>query len=227
MRTSINVLGDAYGCAIVEHLSRHELKKLDQEAEHEFEQIIAQQQQLAQPEDEALGICVVSGVASGGASTGGGLLTTCSPRENIMDETMTQPRLTSNSSHRLPLSSSIAAGAGGSGGANQFSEYRSFDRRPSNRSQLSISHHNQLDNVSAPAPAISSQQLVVQPPSIVVMDALRRRSRALLFTTNKIPSSVNSMPQISNYQSNNASINTTPNPLPFSTTHGVNQDSNV
>ena len=33
MRTSINVLGDAYGCGVVEHLSRAELKHLDDEAE--------------------------------------------------------------------------------------------------------------------------------------------------------------------------------------------------
>jgi hypothetical protein len=36
LRTSINVLGDAYGCAIVAHLSRNELKKLDDDAEQEF-----------------------------------------------------------------------------------------------------------------------------------------------------------------------------------------------
>jgi len=40
LRTSVNVLGDAYGCGIVAHLSRKELKKLDDDAEHEFAKLI-------------------------------------------------------------------------------------------------------------------------------------------------------------------------------------------
>ena len=41
MRTSVNVLGDAYGCGIVAHLSRLELKKLDDDAETEFAKHVA------------------------------------------------------------------------------------------------------------------------------------------------------------------------------------------
>ncbi len=41
MRTSVNVLGDAYGCGIVAHLSRLELKKLDDDAETEFAKLVA------------------------------------------------------------------------------------------------------------------------------------------------------------------------------------------
>ena len=41
LRTSINVLGDAYGCGIVAHLSRNELKKIDDEAEQETEKLLA------------------------------------------------------------------------------------------------------------------------------------------------------------------------------------------
>ena len=44
LRTSINVLGDAYGAAIVEHLSKDQLKKLDDEAEKECAQILAASQ---------------------------------------------------------------------------------------------------------------------------------------------------------------------------------------
>lgn len=40
MRTSINVLGDAYGAAIVEHLTKNQLKKLDEEAEQEYTRIM-------------------------------------------------------------------------------------------------------------------------------------------------------------------------------------------
>jgi hypothetical protein len=228
LRTSINVLGDAYGCGIVEHLSRNELKKLDEQAEHEFAQIIAKQQE---PDDLSGGICVVSGVAAGGASTAGtGLLTSCHPREIIMENETTTTNLKLSSNQKLPISSAAASAA------NQFGEYKSFERRPSNRSQLSISQNNQLDALTvvgplASAAAVSSQQLHIQPPSIVVMDALRRRSRALLFASNKLPSSVNSMPQISNYavvnpnNNNNATSHFTANVT--TTSHGVNQDSNV
>jgi hypothetical protein len=41
LRTSVNVLGDAYGCGIVAHLSRLELKKLDDDAETEFAKLVA------------------------------------------------------------------------------------------------------------------------------------------------------------------------------------------
>lgn len=40
LRTSINVLGDSYGCGIVAHLSRKELKKLDDDAEQEFSKLL-------------------------------------------------------------------------------------------------------------------------------------------------------------------------------------------
>lgn len=46
-------MGDAYGCGIVAHLSRKELKKLDDEAENEFAKMIA-----------------ASGVGSGGVLMG-------------------------------------------------------------------------------------------------------------------------------------------------------------
>lgn len=50
LRTSINVLGDSYGCGIVAHLSSRELKNLDEMAEQEYNKILS-----AKHESEAKG----------------------------------------------------------------------------------------------------------------------------------------------------------------------------
>lgn len=198
LRTSINVLGDAYGCGIVEHLSRTELKKLDEEAEAEFAQIIAKTTPRENSPDPH----------SGGAG-GGELAPFITSREasnvNIYDEK--HPNL-SSSPHRHSQ--------------QQFDEFKSFEggqqRRLSNRSQASIQPHAPL---AQPDPTATSISQLQQPtPSIVVMDALRRRSRQLLFTSSKLPASVNSMPQISIYQQQQKQ-----NQQP--STSNNNQDSNV
>ena len=202
MRTSINVLGDAYGCAIVEHLSRVELRKLDEEAEAEFTQIIAKTSHDGTPEPPG-----------GGNPETHPFLTSRDP-SNMMIYDEKQPNASSHSSqHRYS-------------GGPQFEDYRTFDggqRRLSNRSQHSI--HQVQAPLAQPDPTATSIQHLGQQqttPSIVVMDALRRRSRQqLLFTNTKLPASVNSMPQISIYQQQQQQQHK-PNP-----TTSNNQDSNV
>ena len=133
-------MGDAYGCGIVEHLSRDELKKLDEDAEREFGNIINQSNKQ-QNFDEPISI-------------------------HISDETDNNPKLASNTL------------------TGKFADFNKFEG-----SQLSI-------NKLQPQPQ--------SPPSIVVMDAVRRRSRVLLFNT-KLPTSVYSMPQISQFANNDDS----------------------
>ncbi len=151
MRTSINVLGDAYGCGIVEHLSRDELKKLDEEAEQEFTKIISANPNLIEE--------------SNGSDMG---FDNKSP--------MASPKL------------------GNSVGGGKFTDYNKFDGvggQQNQQQEYNIEQEYQKQQ----------QQQQPHPPSIVVMDAVRRRSRVLLFNT-KLPTSVYSMPQISQYANN-------------------------
>jgi hypothetical protein len=182
LRTSINVLGDAYGCGIVEHLSRNELRKLDEEAENEFNKIVAAQQQGASIlNDDTL---IISSTNPNDTPT---------INTDFVDE---RSRMVNSSSQ-------------------QFNEFRKFDaRRPSNRSQISFNGGCVIPEEHADT------------PSIVVMDAVRRRSRAMLFSS-KIPYSVYSMPHISNYANNNANTSHYSNLNEKASPQGVNSDSNV
>lgn len=212
LRTSINVLGDAYGCGIVEHLSRNELRKLDEEAEHEFAQIIATNTDIV-----PLGMQTHPNQAIQEESIA--LLNNPNSRKlsvSLCDERKVSTQI-------LPASNSAC---------NQFNEFKSFERRPSDRSQSSFhqqfqqnqqlqqqiqQQQQQLDLLLSQSHA--QNQLQPQPPSIVVMDAVRRRSRALLFSS-KLPAGVNSMPQISQYSSNtNSNLK--------SNLDNSNEDSNV
>ena len=114
------------------------------------------------------------------------------PIISVCDETI-YTNDAANNRGGLPVSESINL-------QQQFNEFRKFDRRSSKQSQQSPA----VPNVVVDAPA----------PSVVVMDAVRRRSRVLLFSS-KIPASVKSMPQIANYASANVNVN------------ALNQDSNV
>lgn len=183
LRTSINVLGDAYGCGIVEQLSKEELRKLDMEAEREFVQIIA----------------ATSG--GGGAS---GAVTAANPAVDSgffitpVDKSNQSRSISIHDERKLSnqnLDSSL----------DQFNNYRAFDRRPSNRSINSYidgqpgpatdHHHLSINQQPAVASAGSTE---LNQPSIVVMDAIRRRSRVLLYNS-KLPGGINSMPHISHY----------------------------
>jgi hypothetical protein len=189
LRTSINVLGDAYGCGIVEHLSQDELRKLDEEAEHEFNKIVAAQQHQHQGttlfNDDTLII----------SST------------NPNDTTINNAELLDERSRMITSSS------------QQFNEFRKFDaRRCSNKSQISFN-----------GACVIPEEEHADTPSIVVMDAVRRRSRAMLFSS-KIPYSVYSMPHISNYAQNNSNMNMSHYSNlneKANSPQGVNSDSNV
>ena len=209
LRTSINVLGDAYGCGIVAHFSRNELKKLDEDAETEFAQIISansasspthhvhspNQYMLRSPSNNNQ--FLIDDQTFMPASYNNPLI-------NVCDETMMNQQFDGqNQSHQYYRDADIQ---------NQFNEFRNFDRRQSRQSQQS--GHGIVDP---------------SPPSVVVMDAVRRRSRVLLFTSSKIPPSVKSMPQIANYANNNQILaNNQQNAANNNTnTANVNQDSNV
>ncbi len=88
---------------------------------------------------------------------------------------------------------------GNSVGGGKFSDYNKFD---------SVAQQQEYNVEQEYQKQQSPQQ--PHPPSIVVMDAVRRRSRVLLFNT-KLPTSVYSMPQISQFANNNS----------------INDDSNV
>jgi hypothetical protein len=196
------VLGDAYGCGIVAYFSRDELKRLDEDAEHEFAQIISatseanpNQQNLMMANDDS--ILFRSSLPS---QTNTQLMH--SQHQQQQQQQQQQQHTPASlfvydegklSSQQLPTSQSAAQ--------QLFSEFRRYDRRPSNRSQISFADR-------------SIVEAIPQPPSIVVMDAFRRRSRAMLFGS-KIPSSVTSMPQISNMANQNIML------------RQRNQDSNV
>lgn len=216
LRTSINVLGDAYGCGIVAHFSRNELKKLDEEAETEFAQIISatsapspthhvhspNQYMIRSPSNNNQ--FLIDDQTFMPAYN--------NPLINVCDETMNQQHQFDgqNQLHQYYRDADMNAIQ------NQFNEFRNFDRRQSRQSQLS--GHGMVDP---------------SPPSVVVMDAVRRRSRVLLFSSSKIPPSVKSMPQIANYANNhqilaaNNQQNAGNNSNANNNTASVNQDSNV
>lgn len=207
MRTSINVLGDAYGCGIVEHLSRHELRKLDEEAEYEFAQIISAPKDFSNHQNQIIqddSILLLNNLNK-----------TLKQSVSVADERKL-------SLAKIPGSSSVN---------NQFNEFKTFERQPSNRSQYSFNqnqHQLNQQQFETVLPTLSPPQ----PPSIVVMDAVRRRSRALLFTPNKIPVGVNSMPQISLYTNSNTNSNLkltlqSNNNNNNSKSNNTNEDSNV
>lgn len=209
LRTSINVLGDAYGCGIVEHLSRSELRKLDEEAEAEFAQIIAKSHENTPEPHSSGGGC---GGGGGGGGYTGGTSGGCSEAHPFMtSRDMSNMNIQDEKRHSQ----------------QQFEEFKSFDggqqRRLSNRSQASI--HQQAPLAQPDPTGTSTQQLQQPTPSIVVMDALRRRSRQLLFTNTKLPVSVNSMPQISIYQQHQKHLGQQQQQQP--STSNNNQDTNV
>jgi hypothetical protein len=145
LRTSINVLGDAYGCGMIEHLSRAELKKLDDEADAEFVKMI--------------------GIQQGFSATG----------QHDGENLSSKPEI-------------IIYNEDDNGSKSKFLTTNS-DRRAS---QISLS------SIKENAPSASD----ARQPSIVAMDAYRRRSRHLLYNQSKLPASVLSMPQISHILSN-------------------------
>ena len=89
-----------------------------------------------------------------------------------------------------------------------FNEYRAFARRPSNRSNGSF--RQDVEAAAKNSTALLSVGIAEPPemhqPSIVFMDAIRRRSRVLLYNS-KIPGGIKSMPQISQYDNGNNSSN--------------------
>ena len=163
MRTSINVLGDAYGCGVVEHLSRAELKHLDDEAELEFAHMISSNQATTSHAPNPQGNAAED------------------PLLSVCDETQ----------QIIPIHTS-----------------------PLNFSEQPHSLHTHQHSQHGP-----------HPPSVVVMDAVNKRSRNVLFNNSKLPPSVNSMPLISQFSNNNA--NTSNANANAKTNNGVNQDSNV
>jgi hypothetical protein len=197
LRTSINVLGDAYGCGIVEHLSRDELKKLDQDAEKEFVQIIAassgaagQQNHHYNPQQHRH------------HHTGGKQLL---PEESYFALSNAASKTddfvnNNNNSRSISIADERKLNT-----AEQFSEFKSFDRRPSQGSyELPAGQQAAAGgNYQGAAPP----SIEVHQPSIPVMDAIKRRSRVLLYEnakggSSKMPGSIKSMPHISQYEQN-------------------------
>lgn len=191
------------------HFSRHELRKLDEEAECEFAQIISASSpapMMVSPNSHLGGQYAYGDDQNLFPNPNGQ-----NPIISVYDETKYDPSNINNNNQGnndvnmmsptgnrgIPVSESINL-------QQQFNEFRKFDRRSSKQSQQSPA----VPNVVVDAPA----------PSVVVMDAVRRRSRVLLFSS-KIPASVKSMPQIANYASANVNVNANVN--------AINQDSNV
>ena len=163
MRTSINVLGDAYGCGIVEHLSKAELKKLDEDAEQEFSKTLSITDNLAKNETQFVE----------------NTPTIPNPSISIWNET-----------------------------DQQLSDFEG--RESANKSTTGALYEPSQQ---------SDQETTLQQnvPSIIVAEASKRDSKRHLFNKTKLPTSINSMPHISQYSSNN---NNDKN-------NGGNQDSNV
>ena len=174
-------MGDAYGCGIVAQLSRKELKKLDDAAENEFAQMIIAND-LVNLKNK-----ITSEDSMFCANLNNTMNVITNPRISVCDERK-------ESVNKMTLSQSVS---------QQFNEFKEFDRGQSQKSQLSININQNGNNFNGSA--------VLKPPSLVVMDAYRRRSRAMLFGSSKIPANVISMPQISILA----------NP------HNINDDSNV
>lgn len=163
------MLGDAYGCGIVEHLSRKELKKLDEEAEFEFTKIISANKDLSYGNLHNLNKTDI------GANN----------LDEVAKETViycNEKRLSVQLNPMINMSPS-----------NQLNEFQTFNK---NRSSVSVERQNQSVNFSG------SSNIQNYAPSVVVMDAVRRRSRALLYNT-RLPNSVYSMPQISQFSKAN------------------------
>lgn len=93
--------------------------------------------------------------------------------------------------------------------SNQLNEFKTFSK---NHSTFSVGKQNQSVNFSG------SSNIQNYAPSVVVMDAVRRRSRALLYNT-RLPNSVYSMPQISQFTTQTKASNNRDT--------SFNQDSNV
>jgi hypothetical protein len=208
LRTSINVLGDAYGCGIVEHLSREELKKLDQEAEKEFVQIIA-------------------GSSGQGPSSGGNhhyphhhqgkqllpeesyaLLSTAA---NKTDEFAYNNNNDNNKSRSISIADERRLNADASP-SEQFNEFKAFDRRPSIGSYANAQGSEQAAPGAGNYQGAAPPFVEVHQPSIPVMDAIKRRSRVLLYEnakggSSKMPGGIKSMPHISQYEPNNSNNN--------------------
>ncbi len=192
LRTSINVLGDAYGCGIVEHLSSDELRKLDAEAENEFAQIINQTQHRNLMPEESFFLLNNNNDKNNNNSTFHNKNLNKSVTILIADERkLNSPDNVNNLN-------------------SEFNEFRAMnERRLSNRSAHSFidnlnignannsSQNNSPNNQKEAAPSAAGAPvgLEVHQPSIVVMDALRRRSRVLLYNS-KMPAGIKSMPQI-------------------------------
>jgi hypothetical protein len=158
LRTSINVLGDAYGCGIVEHLSREELKKLDQEAEKEFAQIIAHQ--------------------SIGRSGSGGSGNPPNLHHHNHHHHAHAPAQHRNS--HLPADESNMNLAGRSAGSDDFGGNYQHNKSRS----ISIADERKLSTAAEQFNEFKAQQppsIEIHQPSIPVMDAIERRARTLLY----------------------------------------------
>ena len=171
MRTSINVLGDAYGCGIVEHLSRAELKKLDEDAEQEF----AKQQNAGHGDHS---------VSHETHFINNPPPHTTNPSISIWNET-----------------------------DQQISD---IDRRESVNTNGAM-YEPTISSVQETMAVNETQKL----QSVIVTEASKREQMLQKFNKPKLPTSINSMPQISQYSSGfNSSSNNNKNV-------GGNQDSNV
>ena len=156
-------MGDAYGCGIVEHLSRLELKKLDEDAELELSKA---HHATSHPIEHF-------------------------PNKNPSISIWNEADQQLDQSERRNSAKSYNSNTGGN--TTHF-------------------HHQEANQESPPQQPHQSDPEQIP---IVVIDSEKRNARQLLFNNPKLPTSVNSMPHISQYSSNTKNNN------------GVNQDSNV
>ena len=171
-------------------MSRKELKKLDEEAEYEFAQIIAANKELS------------CNNFANVVKTDEPVIVVNDYKDTVKDSVVEcdEKRL-SVQLYTMKQSPST-----------QFNDFKAFTP---NRSNYSINTNQPTQmNCNNLSGSINVKNFA---PSIVVMDAVRRRSRTLLYSS-RLPTNVYSMPQISHYNSNNKSNNNVT---------GLNEDSNV
>jgi hypothetical protein len=181
-------LGDAYGCGIVEHLSRAELKKLDEDAEQEF----------------AKQITVTAGAMHDHATKqethfiDNHPLRSANPSISIWNETDQQ--------------------------------INDIDRRDSvntNNSTNGAMYEPTLNSDHDQATSTTTAQTTQK---AAVSEASKREQMLQKFNKPKLPTSINSMPQISQYSSgfnNSSNNNNNNNNNSNNKNNGGNQDSNV
>ena len=177
-------MGDAYGCGIVEHLSRAELKKLDEDAEQEF----------------AKQITVTAGA---------------------MHDHATKQETHFNDNHP-PRSANPSISIWN----ETDQQINDIDRRDSvntNNSTNGAMYEPTINSDHDQATSTTTTQ-AAQKAAAAASEASKREQMLQKFNKPKLPTSINSMPQISQYSSgfNNSSNNSNNNK-----NNGGNQDSNV